>query len=325
VAVPGVGCSDFPQRGDSALIAFTLRRLLALIPTLLVITAITFFMGFAAPGDPISTVLGERASTAQVAALKAQYGLDKPPLVQYFKFLGGALHGDFGRSYFYAGRPVIEMVGTGFGTSLKIGGVAALYAALFGMILGIIAAVNRNRWPDHLAMFFAVVGVSIPGFVLAIALMYLFGVHLKVLPTVGWGEPKHYILPVLVLGTRSAAFIARITRSAMLDVIGQDYVRTARAKGLSQRVVILKHAVKNALIPVITVLGTTMGSLITGTYIIETIFGIPGVGRISLDGIFQRDYQVIQVSTMLIATVFVLVNLVVDMMYGVVDPRIRYS
>jgi ABC-type dipeptide/oligopeptide/nickel transport system permease component len=282
-------------------------------------------MGFLAPGDPISAVLGERASPAQVAALKAQYGLDKPPLVQYGRFLVGVLHGDFGRSYFYAGRPVIDMVAGGFQTSLKVGAVAAVYAALLGMTLGIIAAVFRDRWPDHVAMFFAVVGVSIPNFVLAIALMYLFGVYLKILPTVGWGEAKHYVMPVLVLGTRSAAFIARITRSAMLDVIGQDYVRTARAKGLTRERVILKHAVKNALIPVITVLGTTLGGLITGTYIIETIFGIPGVGRVSLDAIFQRDYQVIQVTTMLIATVFVLVNLAVDLLYGVVDPRIRYS
>ncbi|HEY3366687.1 MAG TPA: ABC transporter permease [Symbiobacteriaceae bacterium] len=305
--------------------AYSFRRILALIPTLLIITAITFFMGFLAPGDPISAVLGERASPAQVAALKAQYGLDKPPLVQYGRFLVGVLHGDFGRSYFYAGRPVIDMVAGGFQTSLKVGAVAAVYAALLGMTLGIIAAVFRDRWPDHVAMFFAVVGVSIPNFVLAIALMYLFGVYLKILPTVGWGEAKHYVMPVLVLGTRSAAFIARITRSAMLDVIGQDYVRTARAKGLTRERVILKHAVKNALIPVITVLGTTLGGLITGTYIIETIFGIPGVGRVSLDAIFQRDYQVIQVTTMLIATVFVLVNLAVDLLYGVVDPRIRYS
>jgi len=309
----------------TTLIAYIFRRVLALIPTLLVITAVTFFMGFLAPGDPITTLLGEHANPARVAILKAQYGLDKPPLVQFGRFVLGAVQGNFGTSYAYQGRQVSEMVLTGFKTSMTIGAIAALAAALFGMSLGIIAAINRGRWPDGLAMFFAVAGVSTPGFVEAIALMYIFGVWLHVLPAVGWGEPKHYIIPVVVLGTRSAAFIARITRSAMLDVLGQDYVRTARAKGLAAQRVILKHAVKNALIPVITVFGTAVGSLMTGTYIIETIFGIPGVGRVNLDAIFQRDYPVIQASVMLVSTVFVLVNLVVDLMYGVVDPRIRYS
>lgn len=309
----------------TTLIAFAFRRVLALIPTLLVITAVTFFMGFLAPGDPITTLLGEHANPARVAILKAQYGLDKPPLVQFGRFVIGAIQGNFGTSYAYQGRAVGEMVLGGFKTSMQIGAIAALMAALIGMALGIIAAVYRNRWPDGVAMFFAVVGVSTPGFVEALALMYVFGVWLHVLPVLGWGEPKHYILPVIVLGTRSAAFIARITRSAMLDVLGQDYVRTARAKGLASQKVIIKHAVKNALIPVITVLGTTVGNLMTGTYIIETIFGIPGVGRVSLDAIFQRDYPVIQVSVMLVSAVFVGVNLIVDLLYGVVDPRIRYS
>jgi ABC-type dipeptide/oligopeptide/nickel transport system permease component len=292
---------------------------------LLVISAITFFMGFAAPGDPITTMLGERAKPEQVALIKKQYGLDKPPVIQYGNYLLGLAKGNLGTSYAYQGRPVGEMVLGGFKTSITIGGLAAIGAALIGMAFGVVAAVNRNRWPDTLAMFFAVIGVSVPGFVEAIALMYIFGVWLKLLPAVGWGEPIHYVLPCVVLGTRSAAFVARITRSSMLDVLGQDYVRTARAKGLPNQKVVLKHAVKNAMIPVITVMGTTFGGLITGTYIIETIFGIPGVGRISLDAIFQRDYPVIQASTLLIAAVFVLVNLGVDLTYGAVDPRIRYS
>lgn len=289
------------------------------------ISAITFFMGFAAPGDPIQVLLGEHATPAKVAAVKAQYGLDRPPLVQYGRFLWGALHGDFGKSYFFAGRSVTEMVGAGFGTSLQIGLLAAVAASLAGILLGIVAAVWRDKWPDALAMFFAVLGVSTPSFVEAIALMYVFGVWLQVLPAVGWGEPKNFVLPVIVLGTRSAAYIARITRSAMLDVIGQDYIRTARAKGLSQQIVIVKHAVKNALVPVLTVMGTTLGNLITGTYIIETIFGVPGVGKTALEAIFDRDYPVIQVTTLLVAAVFVVINLVVDLLYGAVDPRIRYS
>jgi ABC-type dipeptide/oligopeptide/nickel transport system permease component len=307
------------------LLTYAIRRVLALIPTLLVMSAITFFMGFLAPGDPVTLMLGERANAAQVSALKQQYGLDKPPLVQYGKFLLGVVQGDLGKSYAYVGRPVAEMVSNGFVVSLKIGAIATITASIIGIVLGIIAAVNRNRWQDSLAMLVAVAGVSLPGFVVAFALMYLLGVWLRVLPVQGWGEAKHYVLPVIVLGTRSAAIIARITRSAMLDVIGQDYVRTARAKGLSERLVILKHAVKNAMIPVLTVLGTTFGTLITGAFIIESIFGVPGIGKVSLDAISQRDYPVIQISTLMIATVFVVVNLVVDMLYGVVDPRIRYS
>jgi peptide/nickel transport system permease protein len=322
---PVLSASSATQKGGRSLIAYTFRRLLALIPTLLVISAITFFMGFAAPGDPIQTMLGERAKPEQVALIRHEYGLDKPPIIQYGRYLLGVAKGDFGKSYAYQGRPVAEMVMESFKTSMKIGAIAALFSALFGMAFGIIAAINHNRWPDALSMFIAVVGVSVPGFVAAIALMYLFGVWLQILPAVGWGDPKNYVLPVIALGARSSAFIARITRSAMLDVLGQDYIRTAWAKGLPGRRVVLQHAVKNAMIPVLTVLGTTFGTLITGAYTIEYIFSIPGIGRISLDAIFQRDYPVIQASVLLVAATFVLVNLVVDVLYGSFDPRIRYS
>lgn len=309
----------------NALVAYSIRRLLALIPTLIVISAITFFMGFAAPGDPVTLMLGERARADQVASLKSQYGLDKPPLVQYASFLGGVMKGNLGMSYAYRGREVWDIIAKGFATSLKLGAVAAAFAWSTGLVLGILAAVHRGKLIDNMSMFFAIIGVSLPIFVEALALMYLFGVYLRVLPAVGWGEPKHYILPAIVLATRSAAIVARITRSSMLDVLNQDYIRTARAKGLAEQRVVLKHAVKNAMIPVITVLGVTLGSLLTGAFITETIFGIPGIGRISLQAIFQRDYPVVQATVMLVATVFVLVNLVVDLMYGVVDPRIRYS
>lgn len=282
-------------------------------------------MGFTAPGDPVTMMLGERAKAEQVEALKAQYGLDKPPLVQYWRFLSGAARGDLGMSYSYQGRPVADMLGKAFVVTLKLGAAATLFAWGTGLVLGILAGVNRGKFIDHLSMLLAIVGVSLPVFVEALALMYLFAVYLRWLPAIGWGEPKHYVLPAIVLGTRSAALVARITRSAMLDVLNQDYVRTARAKGLSGGRVVLKHAVKNAMIPVMTVLGTTLGTLLTGAFITEQIFGIPGIGRISLQSIFQRDYPVIQASVMLVATIFVVINLLVDLMYGVVDPRIRYS
>lgn len=296
-----------------------------MIPTLIVISAITFFMGYAAPGDPVTLILGERARADQVAALKQQYGLDQPPVVQFGRFLAGLSKGDLGLSYAYRGRKVSEIIMKGFKVSLQLGGAAAIFAWTTGLTLGILAAVNRGRWLDNLAMLLAVVGVSVPIFVEAIAFMYIFGVYMKVLPAVGWGEPQHFVLPAVVLGTRSAAVIARITRSSMLEVLGQDYIRTARAKGLAAGTVTLKHAVKNAMIPVITVLGTTLGTLLTGAFITETIFGIPGIGRVSLQAIFQRDYPVVQATVLLFAAVFVLINLVVDLMYGVVDPRIRFS
>lgn len=314
-----------PLERVKVLLAFGIRRVLALIPTLLVISAITFFMGFLAPGDPITIMLGERATPAQVAQVKRQYGLDQPPLLQYGRYLGNLLRGDLGLSYFYQGRPVAGMVKNGFFITLRLGALAMGLATLLGVALGIVAAAYRNRWPDVASMFFAVIGVSLPNFVFAIFLMWLLGVKFKLVPPLGWGKPQHYVLPVLVLGIRSAAFIARITRSSMLEVLNQDYMRTARSKGLAAQVVVLKHGVRNALIPVITVLGTTLGSLLTGAFITESIFTVPGLGRVALDSILQRDYPVVQATTLLIATVFVVVNLVVDLLYGVVDPRIRYS
>ncbi len=270
-------------------------------------------------------MLGERAKTEQVEALKAQYGLDKPPLVQYWRFISGVAQGDLGMSYAYQGRKVSDILGKAFVVTLKLGAAATLFAWGTGLFFGILAGVNRGKIIDNISMLIAIVGVSLPVFVEAIALMYLFGVFLKWLPAIGWGELKHYVLPAIVLGTRASALIARITRSSMLDVLNQDYVRTARAKGLSSGRVVLKHAVKNAMIPVMTVLGTTLGSLLTGAFITEQIFSIPGIGRITLQSIFQRDYPVIQASVMLVATIFVVINLVVDLMYGIVDPRIRFS
>ena len=289
------------------------------------VSAITFFMGFFAPGDPVTILLGEKGSATQIERVKRQYGLDKPALVQYGRFLWNAAHGNLGLSYAYPGRSVTEMVSKGFAVTLQLGTLAMICAGAVGVLLGIVAAVNRGGPLDLFTMFMAIAGVSLPNFVLAIAMMYLIGVKLHWLPVSGWGKPAHFVLPAFVLGTRAMTFIARITRSSMLDVINQDYVRTARAKGLSQAVVIFKHAVRNALVPVVTVLGTTLGGLLTGAFITEVIFSVPGIGQVALNAITTRDYPVIQVSTLLIATVFIAVNLIVDLSYGIVDPRIRYS
>jgi len=301
------------------------RRLLALIPTLLVISAITFFMGFAAPSNPVEIMLGEKGTPTQIDRLKHQYGLDQPALVQYGRFLWNAVHGDLGLSYAYPGRPVREMVQKGFENSVKLGILAMLYAGILGVLLGIIAAVNRGGPLDLFTMFLAVAGVSVPNFILALIGIYWIAVKWHLLPVSGWGKPAHYILPMLILGTRSMALIARITRSSMLEVLHLEYVRTARAKGLSAFRVVFKHAVRNALIPVVTVLGTALGGLLTGAFVVEIIFSVPGLGQTAVNAIFTRDYPVIQISTLLIAVVFVLVNLIVDLSYGLIDPRIRYG
>lgn len=308
-----------------AVFAYSLRRILALIPTLIVISAITFFLGNFAPGDPIQIMLGEKGTQAAIDRIKHQYGLDRPALVQYGRFLWKAVRGDLGLSYAYPGRSVSEMVKKSFAVSVKLGTLAMLYAGVFGVVLGVVAAVNRGGPLDLATMFLAVVGISVPNFIMAICFMYLVGVQLHWLPVSGWGKPVYYIMPVFILGLRSLTLIARITRSSMLDVLNQDFVRTARAKGLTERSVVYKHAVRNALVPVVTVLGTTLGGLITGTYIIEFMYSIPGLGQVALQAINQRDYPVIQITTLLIAIVFVAVNLVVDLTYGVIDPRIRYS
>lgn len=307
------------------MVRYTLRRLMALIPTLLAISAIVFFMGYLAPGDPVTLLAGEKASDEVVLAIKQKYGLDQPPLTQFLRFLKGAAVGDFGYSYVYQARTVTEMIQKSFWVSIKVGSLAMVTATFLGVTLGILAAVNRNKLLDHLCMLLAIIGVSIPNFVMAIALVWLFSIKVKLFPVAGWGQPINYVLPVIVLGSRSAAYIARLTRSSMLDVVGQDYIRTARAKGLADRVVYLKHAFKNTLIPVLTVLGATFGGLITGTYIIETLFNVPGMGQVAVQAIFQRDYPVIQATTLLVAVVFVLANLVVDLSYGMVDPRIKYN
>lgn len=303
---------------------YVLQRAGALIPSLLAIATLTFFMGLLAPGDPISMMLGERAEEALVAQVRYQYGLDQPLLVQYSRYLAQLLQGELGLSYFYVGRPVAGMVMAGFWTTLKIGALAAVLGFSLGIGLGVVAAAFRQRWPDTLSMFFAVLGISLPSFVLAAALMYVFAVRLRLLPAQGWGEAEHYVLPVLILGIRAAAYIARITRSSLLDALGQDFIRTGRAKGLAPRAVVMKHALKNALIPVLTVLGTALGGLLTGSFIVEYMLSVPGLGRVAVDSILQRDYPVIQAATLLIAMVFALVSLAVDLLYAVVDPRIRY-
>jgi peptide/nickel transport system permease protein len=303
---------------------FVLGRLALIPPTLILLALVTFFLGYLSPSDPIEIMLGQHAAPAAAARLRHEYGLDRPPLVQFGAYLLGVLHGDFGRSY-HDQKPVAQILAEGFPATLALGLAAAVIAVLVGVPLGVLAAARQDSWLDRASMSLALVGVSVPAFVIGPLLIYLISTRLRLLPVAQWGSPQDLILPALTLGSRPAALIARLTRSSMLDSLRQDYVRTAFAKGLAPARVILLHAFKNAVIPTLTVIGTSVGYMLGGSFVVETIFNVPGIGYLSIEAISRRDYPVIQGTTLLLATIFVLVNLGVDIMYGAFDPRIRYT
>ncbi|GIV16740.1 MAG: glutathione ABC transporter permease [Armatimonadota bacterium] len=298
-------------------------RLLQAIPTLLLISFLTFIMGFLAPGDPIRMILGEHSDPQTVAQVRHELGLDQPWYVQYGRFVWSALKGDFGISL-YNRRPVGDILQESFPATATLAVLAILLAVVIGIPAGIVAAVWHNRLPDRLSMTGVVLGISVPNFVLATLLILLVSVRLGWLPVAGWGAPEYLVLPVLVLAARPAASIARFTRTSMLEVLQQDYIRTARAKGVPERAVILKHALPNALLPVVTVIGNAFGYLLTGSFIVETVFAVPGVGYKSIEAILRRDYPVIQAATLLFAFLFIVVNLTVDILYTRLDPRVRF-
>lgn len=309
--------------------AYIARRLIQLVPVMLGITLVTFLLLRAAGGDPVLQLIDERAAgmdPAAVAAIRKQWGLDQPLPVQYLKFLGNALQGDLGRSY-VSREPVAAAIIQRVPATARLGLVALGYAVVVGVAAGTVAAAKRNSWFDVASMVIALAGVSIPIFWLALLLMYLMAVKWQVLPASGYGqgEFKYLIMPAFALGSGITAVIARITRSAMLGVIRTEYVTTARAKGLSERSVIFKHALRNALVPVVTIIGIQMGNVLSGAVITETIFNWPGIGRMLVDGINKRDLPMVQGCVIFIALLFALVNLVVDLAYAAVDPRIRYQ
>ena len=301
-----------------------LSRLLQAVPTLLLISFLTFIMGFLAPGDPIRMILGERSDPQAVAQVRRELGLDQPWYVQYGRFVWNAVRGDFGISL-YNRRPVGDIIRESFPATATLAVGAILLAVLVGIPAGIVAAVWHNRLPDRLSMTGVVLGISVPNFVMATLLILLVSVRLGWLPVAGWGTPEYLVLPVLVLAARPAASVARFTRTSMLEVLQQDYIRTARAKGVSEHLVILKHALPNALLPVVTVIGNAFGYLLTGSFIVETVFAVPGVGYRSIEAIMRRDYPVIQATTLLFAFLFIVVNLMVDILYTRLDPRVRFQ
>lgn len=315
----GVGFGIFIVKQD--LILYTIKRLGEALVVLWVIVTLTFLLLRVIPGGPFDQ---DKALPPEIKAnIEKKYNLDKPLLHQYGSYIGGLLKGDMGESYKYLGRPVSEIVKDGLAGSFVLGFYALLISFAIGIPLGLYAAARHNSFADNASMVLAISGVSLPNFLVAAILVQFFALRLGVLPTAGWGSLYYYILPVICLGIRPIAFIARLTRSSVLDVIGSDYIRTARAKGLSERTVMYKHVLKNSLIPVLTYSGPMVAAILTGSFVIEIFFSIPGIGKYLVQGVTNRDYPLILALTLLYSAVLVIANLIVDLLYAYFDPRIR--
>ncbi|GCF09166.1 ABC transporter permease [Dictyobacter arantiisoli] len=316
---------------------FFIKRLIGLVFVLLGVTFITFIFGFYAPGDPITAMLGNHFNLAAYLRLKHEYGLDLPLYQQYYNYVVNLLHGNLGTSFTTQGRAVWDILSTGVPTSLELGFWGLLLQILIGVPLGILSALKAGTWLDTLSMTSAIFLFAIPSFILAtlfqVVIVYLhlhFGVSW---PVAGWGNTWQYgwsdiqfkLAPVIIYAATGMAYFVRLTRTSTLEVLRKDYIRTARAKGLKERVVIYRHSLRNALIPIITVLGVSLGFLVTGAFFIETVFNISGIGYITIQSITTRDYPVIQATTVLLASAVVLGNLISDLLYTAVDPRIKIS
>jgi peptide/nickel transport system permease protein len=293
-----------------------------LIPVILGVTFIVFSIMYMTPGDPAQMMLGESAPKEAVEALREEMGLNDPFLVQYFRFVGNAARGNFGRSYI-SKREVFTEIISRFPATLQLASLGVLIAIVIGIPVGIISATRQYSIFDSVSMFFALLGVSMPNFWQGLMLILIFAVNLRWLPSSGYGSIQHIILPALTLGTSAAAIITRMTRSSMLEVIRQDYIRTARAKGVAENKVITKHALKNALIPIITVVGLQFGYLLGGAVLTETVFSWPGIGRLLVEAIRAKDTPMVQACVVFIAVTFSIVNLGIDILYAFVDPRIK--
>lgn len=313
------------------MIGLIIRRILQLLLLLLGISFLVFMSMHIAPGDPATIIGGPTASASDLEAIRQDLGLDKPVLVQYVEYLGGILQGDFGYSY-QTGQSVTEAILTRFPNTIKLASGSMIIAIIIGIVAGIIAAIRQNSWIDISSTTLSLAGVSIPNFWLGTMLILIFAVNLQWFPVGGLNSSifsiqgiKELILPAVTLGTASAALIARMTRSSMLEVIKSDYIRTAKAKGVKRLSLIWVHALRNAIIPVITVIGINFGALLGGTIITEQVFAINGIGRLMIDAIAARDFPIVQGTVLLVAAIFVLVNLIVDVIYAIIDPRITYN
>lgn len=306
------------------MLKYTIRRLLQTIPLLIAISFAAFIMMHLVPGDPVRNMMGIEASKEAVEAERERLGLNDPLLVQYGRFLGGVLQGDLGTSIFTK-QSVTDEILKKYPATIKLALGGTIFASVVGILAGIVSAVKRNKLTDNVIMVLSLVSVSTPSFFLALVLMLFFSLQLGWLPSMGLRTPLHYVLPIITLGMQSVGTIARTTRSSMLEVLGQDYIRTSRSRGIPERVIIYSHAFKNAIIPVLTIVGLRFGGLLAGSMLVETVFSIPGIGRYLVDAVLERDYPVVQSTVLVLACTFVLVNLVVDLLYAVADPKIRYE
>ncbi len=303
--------------------AYIAKRLLGLLPTLILVGFLVFMLVHLLPGDPARLAAGQDATPETVELVRKDLGLDKPLPQQFLRFVNGVLHWDFGTSL-RTKRPVATEIGERFMPTFWLTVSSMLWSVIFGMAIGIVSAVWRNRWPDRAGMTLAVSGISFPAFALGMVLMQIFAVELNWLPTVGNDTWRHYILPSITLGAAVAAIMARFTRSSFVDILGEDFIRTARAKGLAERRVVIKHGLRNAMIPIVTMMGLQFGFLLGGSIVVEKVFNWPGLGRLLVDAVDMRDYPVIQALVLLFSLEFILINLIVDVLYGLINPTIRY-
>ena len=301
---------------------YLIKRILLALGVIFAISAITFFVLNIVPGDPVRVMVGDMADEATIQRVREQMGLNKPVLEQYANWLTNMLHGDFGTSYTQR-KAVVTLMGQAFGTTVKVAAFAYIFALALGLVVGAGAAVKHGRAAARILMALSIFGISAPSFWMAVILQIVFALTLKWFPLSGIKTWQAFVLPTVALGVRYAASIARVTRTSMLEVLSQDFMRTAEAKGISKWVIILKHGLRNALIPIITIAGTQLGDIFTGSILIESIFAMPGMGKLLLDAINARDLPLIQGGVMYIALICVVVYLVVDILYGVADPRIR--
>lgn len=306
------------------MLEYAVKRLLGLVPTLLVVAVLVFLFVHLLPGDPARLAAGPEADAETVALVRRDLGLDRPVHEQFVTWFTHALRGDLGRSI-RTKRPVLDEIGERFLPTLWLTVWSMAWSVVLGLGIGVLSALFRNRWPDRAGMALAVSGISLPSFALGMLLIEIFSVQLGWLPTVGAGSWKHYVLPSLTLGAGVAAVLARFTRSSFADILHEDYIRTARAKGLGEAAVVLKHGLRNALVPVVTMMGLQFGFLLGGSIVVEVVFSWPGMGRLLVDAVDMHDYPIIQGEVLLFSLEFILINLAVDVIYGAVNPLIRHE
>jgi glutathione transport system permease protein len=306
------------------MLEYALRRLLGVVPTLAVVAVLVFFFVHLLPGDPARLAAGPEADAETVALVRRDLGLDRPLPEQLARWISRAVQGDLGRSI-RTKRPVVEEIAERFWPTLSLTVWSMAWSVALGLALGVVSAVFRNRWPDRAAMAFAISGISLPSFALGMLLMEVFSVQLGWLPTVGAGTWRHALLPALTLGAGVAAVLARFARASLVDILQEDFIRTARAKGLGEAAVVLRHALRNALVPVVTLMGLQFGFLLGGSIVVEKVFNWPGMGRLLVDAVEMHDYPVIQGEVLLFSLEFILVNLAVDLLYGAINPAIRHE